>query len=126
MIRKRKGFVMKFECYTSTKMEQAVCKEDFASADGMNNVFFGDKAVYLKKLTKILYIPYADMDRIFRRVMQVPVKMCCGRGDLEIQYLVIMKEDKQIIELQVPSKTGAVILFDEVKKRAPQLQFTRP
>ena len=34
---------MKFECYTSTKMEQAVCKEDFASADGMNNVFFGDK-----------------------------------------------------------------------------------
>ena len=117
---------MKFECYTTTKLDENVCKEDFAAADGMNSIYFGNQAVYLKKLMKIVYIPYADIDRIFRRVLQVPVKMCCGKGDLEVQYLVLMKEDQQILELQVPSKSGAVMLFEEAKRRAPQLQFNRP
>ena len=61
------------------------------------------------------------MTRVFRRVMLVQTKMCCGKGNLEVENLVICTEKGEIAQVQLPGTRAGVILLEEVAKRAPHV-----
>ena len=59
--------------------------------------------------------------------MQVPARMCCGRGNFEIEHLVICGDgDKELMQVQLPGSKAARILMDELEERVPEAQFGRP
>lgn len=117
---------MKFTCYLSTKLNEAECKADYENAHEIGSVRIGHMALYVKKLTKVFYVPYVDMDRLFRRVMLVPARMCCGKGDLEVQYIVGMKGEEEVFQIQLPGDQAAKIFLKETKELAPNLIFEAP
>ena len=102
-------------------------KSEYRSAREIGKVRLGAEHLFFRVGLKVHYIPIADIKRCFRRVMEVPVKMCCVGGDLEIQNIVICgREDTELIQAQLPGEKAAKILVDEIKKKAPHALFVKP
>lgn len=111
---------MKFYPLTAAA-DDAVLKSDHSAGRAIGNVQLGAKYLFFKEKRKVYYIPYGDLTRVFRRVMMVQTKMCCGKGNLEIENLVICGEAGELAQVQLPGARAGVILLEEIAKRAPHV-----
>ena len=86
----------------------------------------GENALFFRRRMKVYYILYNEITRCFRRVMSIPAKLCCGKGEFVIENLVVYAGDKEVAEIQLPGTKAARILMEELKEKAPHAQFSRP
>ena len=118
---------MKFYPMTASEVEESELNKEYKTAREIGKVKMGELRLFVKSGLKTYYIPYHDVRRLFRRVMAVPAKLCCGKGDFEIENLVICGEgDKELAQVQLPGKKAAQILMEELKQRVPEAEFGRP
>ena len=82
--------------------------------------------LFIKKGLRRYYIAYADAERIFRRVRRLHANICCGDGDIEVEYLVIGIDGREVMEVTLPGKKAARMLLDEIKQAAPDLDTAAP
>ncbi len=116
---------MKFYPVT-TAAPDAALKADYAAGRSIGNVQLGNTYLFFKEKRKLYYISYGEMTRVFRRVMLVQTKMCCGKGNLEVENLVVCNEAGEVAQIQLPGARAGVILLEEVAKRAPHVQIGKP
>ena len=116
---------MKFYPVT-TAAPDAALKADYDVGRSVGNVQLGNAYLFFKEKRKLYYIAYAEMTRVFRRVMLVQTKMCCGKGNLEIENIVICGEAGELAQIQLPGARAGVILLEEVAKKAPHAQIGKP
>ncbi len=118
---------MKFYPMTASEAEESELNKEYKTAREIGKVKMGELRLFVKSGLKTYYIPYHDVRRLFRRVMAVPAKLCCGKGDFEIENLVICGDgDKELAQVQLPGKKAAQILMEELKQRVPEAEFGRP
>ncbi|MCR5399514.1 MAG: hypothetical protein K6E68_08300 [Lachnospiraceae bacterium] len=98
------------------------CKEGHT----IGPVTVSDAYLFIKKGLRTYYIAYVDADKIFRRVRRLHANICCGDGDIEVEYLVIQAGDKELMEITLPGKKAAQMLLNEIKEKAPELDTTAP
>ena len=96
-------------------------KEDYDKAHKIGALRIGEICAFIRAGFKIYYIPYTGISRFFRRVQTVPIKMCCGKGDLKIEHIVFMSEDKEIIQVQMPGTKAAKIAMNELSALMPEI-----
>jgi hypothetical protein len=116
---------MKFYPVT-TAAPDAALKADYDAGRSIGNVQLGNTYLFFKEKRKLYYIAYSEMTRVFRRVMLVQTKMCCGKGNLEVENLVVCNEAGEVAQIQLPGARAGVILLEEVAKRAPHVQIGKP
>ncbi|MBQ7841348.1 MAG: hypothetical protein IJ390_12825 [Lachnospiraceae bacterium] len=117
---------MKFNPLLTALSDVDFLENDYRDAREIGIVRLGESCLFFRKKLKIYYIPYENIERCFRRVMLVPAKMCCGKGDLAVENLVICSGEEEIAQIQIPGTKAAKILMDELKIKAPNADFTRP
>ncbi len=118
---------MKFHSLTTETIEKNTSLEaEFKTAREIGIIRLGESCLYFRKKLKVYYIPYTDIARCFRRVMTVPAKLCCGKGEFVIENLVIYAGEKEVAQIQLPGTKAAKILMDELKVRVPNGNFTSP
>lgn len=116
---------MKFYSLEHTQtIEKQDMAQDYKQSREIGIVRLGKECLYFRRLRKVYYIPYTDIRRCFRRVMLVPAKLCCGRGDLEVENLVICTDQGEAAQIQLPGSKAGKILLEELKKRLPDVAFT--
>lgn len=116
---------MKFYSLVGTEAaDKQNMAQDYKNSREIGIVRIGNECLYFRRLRKIYYIPYADIRRCFRRVMLVPAKLCCGRGDLEVENLVICTDQGEAAQIQLPGAKAGKILLEELKQRLPNAEFT--
>lgn len=116
---------MRFYSLEQTQaVERQELAQDYKESREIGIVRIGKERLYFRRMRKIYYIPYADIRRCFRRVMLVPAKLCCGRGDLEVENLVICTDRGEAAQIQLPGAKAGKILLEELKKRLPDAEFT--
>ena len=86
----------------------------------------GGKCLYFRDKLKVYYIPYEDISRVFRRVLLIPAKMCCGRGDFEVENIVICSGEKEMAQIQLPGERAGKIMLEELAKLAPHAEIGKP
>lgn len=86
----------------------------------------GPKCLYFRDKLKIYYIPYGDMTRVFRRVLLIPAKMCCGKGDFEVENIVISTEKGEVAQIQLPGERAGKIMLEELARLAPGAEVGKP
>lgn len=86
----------------------------------------GGKCLYFRDKLRVYYIPYEDITRVFRRVLLIPAKMCCGRGDFEVENIVICSGDRELAQIQLPGERAGKIMLEELAKRAPHAEIGKP
>lgn len=99
-------------------------EQDYRESREIGIIRIGKEYLYFRRLRKIYYIPYADIRRCFRRVMLVPAKLCCGKGNLEVENLVICTDRGEAAQIQLPGAKAGKLLLEELKKRLPDAEFT--
>ena len=116
---------MKFYPLTKGEVTSSLA-EDYKNARAIGVIRLGKETLYFKAKLKVYYIPYSEIRHCFRRVQQVPAKMCCGRGDFEIESLVIGDESAEQAVIQLPGTRAARELIKELKELMPGCDFSAP
>ena len=118
---------MKFIKLTdSTKTDSSELAQEYRSGHSYGVVVIGSGNLFVKKGLKIYYISYKDADRIFRRVRRVNAMMCCENGELEIEYLVVSANGRELIEIQLPGQKAAKMLMDELRNSVEGVELSAP
>lgn len=116
---------MKYYPVTTAAPDGAL-KSDCDAGRVIGNVHLGNTYLFFKEKRKLYYIPYNDITRVFRRVMLVQTKMCCGKGNLEVENLVICGAAGELAQVQLPGARAGKILLEEIAKRVPHVQIGKP
>ena len=86
----------------------------------------GDKCLYFRDKMKVYYIPYEDITRVFRRVLLIPAKMCCGKGDFEVENMVVCTAEGEKAQIQLPGERAGKIMLQELARLAPHAEVGKP
>ena len=108
------------------KGADASLTDRFKSGHTIGPVTISDEFLFVKKGLKRYYIAYSDAEKIFRRVRSLHANICCGDGDIEVEYLVIQADGRELIEVDLPGKKAAQMLMKELKETAPSLDTAAP
>ena len=112
---------------TVSQVDETELNKEYRTAREIGKVKMGELRLFVKSGLKTYYIPYHCIHRMFRRVLAVPAKLCCGKGDFEIENLVVCgADDKELVQVQLPGKKAAQILMEELKQKVPEAEFGRP
>ena len=122
---------MKF--YPLTKeVAEAVLEEEYKDAREIGAAALGETCLFFKVKRKVNYIPYSEITRAVRRVQVVGMKMCCGKGGLEVENVVICgrteenQEEQELAMIRLPGARAGVIMLEELVKKAENIQIGKP
>ena len=113
--------------YSLTDPAEGDLAGEYRAAHEVGLVRVGQTALFFRKGMRVYYVPCGDVGRLFRRVVSVPARLCCGRGELALENLVICgKDDRELAQVQLPDAKAARLLMDELRTVAPHAEFGRP
>jgi len=121
-----KGDAMKFHPLTTVVNDKSALESEYKAAREIGTLRLGELRLYFRSKRKVYYIPYKDVRRCFRRVMLIPAKMCCGKGDFEVENLVVCGEEGELAQIQLPGTRAALILMEELERLIPEAEFGKP
>ena len=110
---------MKFCALTVTEENTDSLQTEYKSAQEIGKLRLGTERLYFRSARRVFYIPYTDIHRYFRRVMLVPAKLCCGKGDLAVEHFVICDTDSELAQIQLPGSHAAKVLMERMSELAP-------
>ncbi|MBR3053858.1 MAG: hypothetical protein IKG59_07025, partial [Firmicutes bacterium] len=91
-----------------TPADEETIMTDYEQSRRIGAVSLGESALFFRVRSRTYYIPYSGISRCFRRVMLVPARMCCGRGELSVENLVITGDDgRELAQIQLPGERAA-------------------
>ena len=99
---------------------------EYKNAHAVGALRMADAGVFFRAGLKTFFIPYDSISKCFRRVMNVPAKMCCGRGNFSVESIVFADEERELAEVQLPGEKAAKAVFAELKERMPGIDFSAP
>ncbi len=111
---------------TETIVDSKILDEEKRNARQIGVIRLGKDNFVFRAGLKNYYIPYADIKNCFRRVMNVPAKMCCGNGNFRVENLVIGDGEKELAVIQLPGERAAIELMKDLKERCPDTDFNVP
>lgn len=114
---------MKYYPLTAPANDDGAVSQEYDSAREIGVVKLGESYLFFRKGRRIYYILYQDIKRYFRRVMAVPMKMCCGKGSLEVEHLVICSDERELAQIQLPGTRAAKALVEELKIKIPEAVY---
>ncbi len=117
---------MKFSPLTSPTEDAAALQSEYKASREIGNIRLGELHLFCRVRSTRYYIPYRDVRRCFRRVQLIPAKMCCGKGDFELENLVVCGDVGELIQVQLPGTKAAKVLLEELRERIPEAEFGKP
>lgn len=117
---------MKFYPLTDTTDRIDELQAEYKDAQEIGKLRLGTVRLYFRSARKTYYIPYTEIYRYFRRVMLVPAKLCCGKGDFAVEHLVICDAEKELAQIQIPGAHAAKVLMERMNMLAPNAIVGKP
>ena len=122
--------MMKYEPLT-VEVAEAALEKEYKEGREIGPATLGETCLFFKVKRKVSYIPYGEITRAFRRVQLVGMKMCCGKGDLEVENIVICgrpdgEGERELAQIQLPGARAGIIMLEELEKRVPEIQIGTP
>ena len=117
---------MRFLGMDGKAIDNASLETAYKSAHAVGVLRIADEGIFFRAGLKNYFLPYEGVRKCFRRVMNVPAKMCCGRGDFSVESIVFANEEKELAEVQLPGEKAAKLVFAELKEKMPDIDFSAP
>ena len=138
---------MHFLPVRGTLPDDAVLTDAYKAGHAVGVLRMGNDHLFFRAGLKYYAIPYTDITRCFRRVMQVPARMCCGKGNFQIENLVVCgaadaapdsstdaadgrnadrTAEVELAQIQLPGVKAARLLMEELKEKIPHAAFSAP
>ena len=111
---------MKFVSLSTVAKEPEGLQEEYKAGREIGRIHLGETHFFFRSMRKVFYIPYTEITRYFRRVMLVPAKLCCGKGEFQIEHLVICGDSGELAEIELPGTQAAKVLMECMNELAPE------
>lgn len=98
-------------------------KAEFEQAHSIGKVYIGTETLFVKKGLKIYYISFSQIYRAFRRVKAVPARICCGNGEIRLEYVVLCDNKNELCEIDLPDEKASTAVIEELSQKAPKIKI---
>ena len=111
--------------YVYSKGTNEALDAEFAAAVAFARVKQGQEHLFWKAGFRWYYIPFAQTQRIFRRLLPVHTSLCCGGANFMMEWLVLVLPDVKELEIYMGEdvQAKAEALLQSLKCSQPQVQF---
>ena len=103
----------------AAEAETSDLQAEFRTAREIGRLRLGTAHLFLRTGTTVRYIPYCRIRRYFRRVEDVPLKLCCGRGSMASESLVVCGDSGELAQVPLPDTRAARIVMERMAQLAP-------
>ena len=110
---------MRFYPLSAVTKEPEGLQEEYKAGREIGKIHLGETHFFFRSMYKVYYIPYTEMRRYFRRVMLVPAKLCCGKGEFQMESLVICGDAGELAQIELPGTQAAKVLMECMNELAP-------
>ena len=117
---------MKFCPLTASESEKDALQAEYKEGREIGRIRFGETQFFFRSMRRVYYLPYSEIRRYFRRVMMVPARLCCGKGNFQMENLVICGDDGELAQIGLPGVKAAKIVMECMAKLAPQAVCGKP
>ena len=117
---------MKFSTVAGGRIDDPALEAEYRDARAIGVVRVGGAHLFFRAGLRRYAVPHGEIRRCYRRVLRVPMKMCCGTGSLDVESLVIEGDSGELAQIQLPGTRAAVALMELLKKTLPGAEFVPP
>lgn len=115
---------MKFYPLKTPVPEEAVLAPEYKGGREIGVIHLGAEHLFFRKMRRVYYISYSEIKQCFRRVQLIPTKCCCGKGDFQVENLVVSDGERELAMIQLPGTRAAEALMEEMRARAPHAKLS--
>lgn len=114
-----------FSPYLYTKGQNEALDTQFTAAQKFGKVRVGTDTVFWRSGLRLYCIPLNRVQRIFRRVIPVVGKLCCGGQNFDIERLVLILIDGTEVDIHIGDniKREAELLLKTLQEAHPELEY---
>ena len=100
--------------------------EEYKAARTIGSIRIGENNLFFKLRLKVYFVPYDLIRRCYRRVLLVPATVCCGKGELHVENLVLCTQEGEIAQIPLPGTREAKEVMRELQMRIHDCIFAAP
>ena len=98
---------LKFYSATGQGSSDPALAAEYRAARAVGSVRVGDAHLFFRAGLRLYALPWNEVKRCYRRVMRVPLKMCCGSGNLDVESLVVEGASGELANIRLPGSRAA-------------------
>lgn len=99
---------------------------DYQSGWVVGKLRVGQSHLFFREGGQTCCVPYSAVQYCYRRIEATPARLCCGAGNLETEYLMLIGGDGQLAKIQVPDGRAGKVLLERLRPLIPHAQFRKP
>ena len=117
---------MKFCPLKTAAGEPSVLAAEYRSARKMDVFRMGERRLFFRRRMTAYYISYDEIDRFFRRVLMVPVRVSCCGGEMAVEHVVLCSGGEELAVVLLADPRMAPSVMEALKERAPHAECVKP
>lgn len=117
---------MKLHAITPSNLPEDLLLEDYKRSREIGVIRIGEDVLFFRSHLKVYYVPYGDITRFYRRVLMVPARLCCGRGSIDVENLILEGREGELAQIQLPGTRAARELMEVLKAKMPGISCVCP
>lgn len=104
----------------------AALEAEYRAARAIGSVRVGKAHLFYRVGLRVCAAGWGEVRRCYRRVKRVPMKMCCGSGNMDVEYLVVEGDAGELAQVQLPDTRAAKALMEAIQSTAPGVALVPP
>ena len=96
-----------FQSAVDVTLDTDLLEQDLKGAQAIDSVFFGQKCLYYPGVLKLRYLPYDQIGWAYLRAEENRMSMCCGKTFVDMWYLLLYVDGKQVAKIEFQKKETA-------------------
>lgn len=117
---------MKFCPLKTAAGDTAGLAAEYRSAKKTDVFRLGECHVFFRKKMSVYYVSYEEIDRIFRRVLMVPMRVSCCGGEMAVEHIVLCSGGAELAVVMLSDPRTAPSVMEALKERAPHAECGKP
>lgn len=117
---------MKFSPLRTASADAAELAKEYRTAKKIDVLRLGEEHLFFRKKMTAFYLSYRELDRFFRRVMMVPVRVSCCKGEMAVEHIVLCSGGEELAVLLLADPRTAPSVMEALKERAPHAESVKP
>ena len=117
---------MKFCPLRTAAAEGSALAAEYRGARKLDIFRLGEDHLFFRRKMSVFYIAYGELDRFFRRVLMVPMRVSCCGGEMAVEHIVLCSGGEELAVVLLADPRMAPSVMEALKERAPQAETGKP
>lgn len=117
---------MKFCPLKTAEADDSALAAEYRSGKKLDVLRLGENHLFFRKKLSVYYLAYEELDRFFRRVLMVPMRVSCCKSEMPVEHIVLCADGKELAVLLLADPRMAPPVIEALKERAPNAKCGKP